>query len=208
MTLFGLAALLAPVVGPTLGGWLTDQYDWRWVFLINVPFGLVAFARMLRRAARPGLSGERTCGAEATAVSFRRSRPDAARRRHGVLGSNAQQGPGMGLDGRPVLARADVSHSLCGGFARIDHLGIAQPQPRGQFPAVARTQFRWRAASLFFALMPCSTALRNLCPACCNRCSATTRWPQGWSCRRPASSLSSPCRSSAGCSASRPMPAG
>jgi DHA2 family multidrug resistance protein len=44
MTLFGLAALLAPVVGPTLGGWLTDQYRWRWVFLINVPVGLLAFA--------------------------------------------------------------------------------------------------------------------------------------------------------------------
>ena len=44
MTLFGLAALLAPVVGPTLGGWLTDQYEWRWIFLINVPIGLLAFA--------------------------------------------------------------------------------------------------------------------------------------------------------------------
>jgi DHA2 family multidrug resistance protein len=44
MTLFGLAALLAPVVGPTLGGWLTDEYQWRWVFLINVPIGLLAFA--------------------------------------------------------------------------------------------------------------------------------------------------------------------
>jgi MFS transporter, DHA2 family, multidrug resistance protein len=44
MTLFGLAALLAPVIGPTLGGWLTDQYEWRWVFLINVPIGLLAFA--------------------------------------------------------------------------------------------------------------------------------------------------------------------
>jgi DHA2 family multidrug resistance protein len=44
MTLFGLAALLAPVVGPTLGGWLTDEYQWRWVFLINVPIGLAAFA--------------------------------------------------------------------------------------------------------------------------------------------------------------------
>ncbi len=43
MTLFGLAALLAPVVGPTLGGWLTDQYQWRWVFLINVPIGILAF---------------------------------------------------------------------------------------------------------------------------------------------------------------------
>jgi MFS transporter, DHA2 family, multidrug resistance protein len=44
MTLFGLAALLAPVIGPTLGGWLTDQYQWRWVFLINVPIGLLALA--------------------------------------------------------------------------------------------------------------------------------------------------------------------
>jgi DHA2 family multidrug resistance protein len=44
MTLFGLAALLAPVVGPTLGGYITDSYSWRWVFYINVPIGIVAFA--------------------------------------------------------------------------------------------------------------------------------------------------------------------
>src|SRR5579872_56667 len=44
MTLFGLAALIAPVVGPTLGGWITDEYNWRWVFLINVPIGLLALA--------------------------------------------------------------------------------------------------------------------------------------------------------------------
>lgn len=43
MTLFGLAALVAPVVGPTLGGWITDDYSWRWVFYINVPIGLLAF---------------------------------------------------------------------------------------------------------------------------------------------------------------------
>ena len=41
MTLFGFAALIAPVVGPTLGGWITDSYSWRWVFLINVPVGLL-----------------------------------------------------------------------------------------------------------------------------------------------------------------------
>ena len=44
MTLFGLAALIAPVVGPTLGGWITDNYSWRWVFYINVPVGLLASA--------------------------------------------------------------------------------------------------------------------------------------------------------------------
>ena len=41
-TLFGVAALLAPVVGPTLGGYITDQYSWRWIFYINVPAGALA----------------------------------------------------------------------------------------------------------------------------------------------------------------------
>jgi len=41
-TVFGLAALLAPVVGPTLGGYITDNYDWRWIFFMNVPVGAVA----------------------------------------------------------------------------------------------------------------------------------------------------------------------
>jgi MFS transporter, DHA2 family, multidrug resistance protein len=44
MTLFGVAALLAPILGPTLGGWLTDNYDWRWIFFINIPAGLLALA--------------------------------------------------------------------------------------------------------------------------------------------------------------------
>src|SRR5260370_6582453 len=41
-TLFGVAALLAPIVGPTLGGWLVVNYNWRWIFLINIPVGLLA----------------------------------------------------------------------------------------------------------------------------------------------------------------------
>ena len=43
MTLFGVAALIAPILGPTLGGWLTDNYSWRWIFYINLPVGAVAF---------------------------------------------------------------------------------------------------------------------------------------------------------------------
>jgi DHA2 family multidrug resistance protein len=42
-SLFGVAALLAPVIGPTLGGWITDEYSWRWIFLINLPVGALAF---------------------------------------------------------------------------------------------------------------------------------------------------------------------
>ena len=42
MTLFGVAAMIAPIVGPTLGGWLCVNYNWRWIFLINVPIGFLA----------------------------------------------------------------------------------------------------------------------------------------------------------------------
>jgi DHA2 family multidrug resistance protein len=41
-TLFGVAALLAPVIGPTLGGYITDNYGWRWIFYLNLPVGLLA----------------------------------------------------------------------------------------------------------------------------------------------------------------------
>src|SRR6201993_4505198 len=40
--LFGVAMVVAPVVGPTLGGWLSDNYSWQWCFLINGPVGLFA----------------------------------------------------------------------------------------------------------------------------------------------------------------------
>lgn len=40
--LYGVAVVVAPAVGPTLGGWITDNYSWHWVFLINVPVGLVS----------------------------------------------------------------------------------------------------------------------------------------------------------------------
>jgi DHA2 family multidrug resistance protein len=42
--LFGVAIVVAPVVGPTLGGWLSDNYSWQWCFLINGPVGLFAIA--------------------------------------------------------------------------------------------------------------------------------------------------------------------
>ncbi len=40
--IYGIAVVVAPVVGPTLGGWISDTYSWHWVFLINVPMGLIS----------------------------------------------------------------------------------------------------------------------------------------------------------------------
>jgi MFS transporter, DHA2 family, multidrug resistance protein len=47
MAIWGLGVILGPIIGPALGGWLTDDYSWRWVFFINLPVGLIAGAGIL-----------------------------------------------------------------------------------------------------------------------------------------------------------------
>lgn len=46
MSLWAMATSFGPIMGPTLGGWLTENYNWRWVFFINVPIGILAFLGM------------------------------------------------------------------------------------------------------------------------------------------------------------------
>ncbi|MGB5445304.1 MAG: DHA2 family efflux MFS transporter permease subunit, partial [Psychromonas sp.] len=43
MAIWGMGVMVGPILGPTLGGWLTEYYSWRWVFYINIPFGLLAW---------------------------------------------------------------------------------------------------------------------------------------------------------------------
>lgn len=42
MSVYGVGIIFAPIVGPTLGGWITDTYSWHWIFLINIPIGMLA----------------------------------------------------------------------------------------------------------------------------------------------------------------------
>ena len=51
--LYGLVAVLAPSIGPTLGGWITDNYSWRWIFYINIPVGILAFFLVSRLVEDP-----------------------------------------------------------------------------------------------------------------------------------------------------------
>jgi DHA2 family multidrug resistance protein len=51
--LYGLVAVLAPSIGPTLGGWITDNFSWRWIFFINIPVGILAFILVNRLVEDP-----------------------------------------------------------------------------------------------------------------------------------------------------------
>ncbi|HUA57969.1 MAG TPA: DHA2 family efflux MFS transporter permease subunit [Verrucomicrobiae bacterium] len=65
MAIFGMGVVVAPVIGPTLGGWITDNYTWRWIFYINIPIGILALVLtsflvhdppyLMRRSFRDGL---------------------------------------------------------------------------------------------------------------------------------------------------------
>ena len=48
MGIFGVGVMLGPAIGPTLGGWLTDNYSWPWIFYINVPIGIINILMVMR----------------------------------------------------------------------------------------------------------------------------------------------------------------
>lgn len=48
MAMFGGGVMIGPILGPVLGGWLTESLDWRWVFIVNLPIGLLATVMLLR----------------------------------------------------------------------------------------------------------------------------------------------------------------
>ncbi|MFY9803101.1 MAG: DHA2 family efflux MFS transporter permease subunit [Candidatus Acidiferrales bacterium] len=51
--LYGVTAIIAPTIGPTLGGWITDNYSWRWIFFINLPIGIMTLILVYRLVEDP-----------------------------------------------------------------------------------------------------------------------------------------------------------
>jgi len=59
MALWGFGVMLGPILGPSLGGWLTEYYNWRWVFYINLPFGIIAVLGIMAFVKETPLKQER-----------------------------------------------------------------------------------------------------------------------------------------------------
>ena len=196
-TMFGIAALLAPVVGPTLGGYLTVNYDWRWIFYINLPVGVIGFLACLL----PGAM---------TRITSRRSVPSCV--------SRPLNFDYIGL-GLLALIMASWEVMLSKGqewdwyndpFWRVQTLfivfvvGLASwSSGRCESPTRWSISGRWAsgtsrpAASSSSARTVSSTAPARPCRGCSSPCLDTTPMSQGWCSRPRASSPSSGWSSSA-----------
>ncbi len=67
---YGMAVVVAPAIGPTLGGWITDNYNWHWIFFINLPIGLLSLFLSNRMVEDPPFLLERGKSARGQSVDF------------------------------------------------------------------------------------------------------------------------------------------
>ncbi len=68
--LYGMAVVVAPAIGPTLGGWITDNYNWHWIFFINLPIGLISLFLSQRMVEDPPFLIERSRTARNQSIDF------------------------------------------------------------------------------------------------------------------------------------------
>ena len=121
--LYGITTIVAPTIGPTLGGWITDNYTWRWIFFINLPVGIVALFLVYRLIEDPPwVKRAQGCGGK-----DRLYRRGAARSRRGRLAGDARQGAG----GRLVrVAFHSYACRRCRRMPRFTrHLGMVLQDP-------------------------------------------------------------------------------
>jgi DHA2 family multidrug resistance protein len=79
--LFGVAVVVAPVVGPTLGGWISDNWSWQWCFLINAPVGVIAMGLIAVLLREPKRLQCRSKATGSTSSASYWSRPSSVRSR-------------------------------------------------------------------------------------------------------------------------------
>ncbi len=126
MAVYGMAVVLAPAIGPTLGGFITDNFNWRWVFFINIPVGIVSLILSSRVVTDPphlrvgqgkGALDERRLGGP-------RAHRDGPRLPRG----RARQGARRGLV--PLVLHHRLLHRGRRHARLVRRLGMAAPEPR------------------------------------------------------------------------------
>ena len=70
MAAYGIGVLLAPILGPTLGGWITDNYSWRWIFYLNLPVGVLSLFLMSRFVSDPHYIKRNGNGVDVWGIGF------------------------------------------------------------------------------------------------------------------------------------------
>jgi DHA2 family multidrug resistance protein len=68
--MYGMAVVLAPAIGPTLGGYITDNYSWHWIFFINVPVGIISHLLSSRMVEDPPWNRDAIQRAKSTPVDY------------------------------------------------------------------------------------------------------------------------------------------
>src|ERR1700680_2898565 len=69
--IYGMAVVVAPALGPTIGGWITDNYSWRWIFFMNIPVGILSVAlTSLLVSDPPWLRGKKSAGIKVDYIGF------------------------------------------------------------------------------------------------------------------------------------------
>ena len=189
MTLFGLAALIAPIVGPTLGGWLCVNYDWRWIFLHQRPDGRRRLPGVLRPGRRSRLPQAGAGRVAAAAAQLRRASAwgcwcwsCAAGKSCSARGRN-----GTGWATRSGGCRRCLILFVLGlGLLIFREMRIANPIIN--FRVLGERNFAVSCIIIFsaFAVLYCGE--HRAAGDCSRRCSATTPLSRGW-CMSPAGVL-------------------
>jgi DHA2 family multidrug resistance protein len=107
---YGMAVVVAPAIGPTLGGWITDNFNWHWIFFINVPIGLFSFWLSSRMVEDPPALVARREAAKGTRVDFAGLALVASG--VGVLEFFLDKGQEKGWFGSPIIVTAAVTATI------------------------------------------------------------------------------------------------
>ena len=140
--IYGIAAVVAPTIGPTLGGWLTDSYNWRWIFLINVPVGIALILLVQSLVKDPGPQRERGApsvdwlGFAFVALSL------------GALQIVLDRGQDDDWFGSPLITTLAVTSAVA--FVLLIYWELRHPRPMVEVRLLARPDF---AVTFFLMLM-------------------------------------------------------